>query len=62
MDKHFFSLNTLSVLIACLVMASVDISASGRKVSMDEGWKFYRGCVANAEQPSFNDAGWRVYI
>lgn len=60
MDKHFFSLNTLSVLIACLVMASVDISASGRKVSMDEGWKFYRGCVANAEQPSFNDAGWRV--
>ena len=53
-------MNTLSVLIACLIMVSVDISASGRKVSMDEGWKFYRGCVANAEQPSFNDAGWRV--
>lgn len=60
MDKHFISLNVLSALIACLMMVSVDSYASGRKTCMDEGWKFYRGCVSNAEQPFFDDAGWRV--
>ena len=27
---------------------------------MNQHWKFYHGCIANAEQPSFNDSGWRV--
>lgn len=62
MNKHLFSLRALSAFIVCLIMVGVDISASEpvRKTCWDEGWKFYRGCAANAEQPSFDDAGWRV--
>lgn len=60
MNKHYQLLISLFLGVAFMVMTSVDISASGRKFTMDEGWKFYRGCAANAEQPSFDDAGWRV--
>lgn len=45
----------------CIVLFSGEnISASDRKVNFNNGWKFYRGSIANAEQPSFNDAKWRI--
>lgn len=34
--------------------------ASERKVNMNANWKFHRGCMANAEQPAFNDSQWKV--
>lgn len=31
-----------------------------RKTEFDQGWKFYRGSIANAEQSNFNDTRWRI--
>ncbi|MEA5127461.1 MAG: glycoside hydrolase family 2 TIM barrel-domain containing protein [Proteiniphilum sp.] len=31
-----------------------------RKIPFNDSWKFHRGSVANAEQPSYSDAKWRV--
>lgn len=31
-----------------------------RKMSFNDCWKFHRGSIANAEQPFYNDAKWRV--
>ena len=60
MNNYFESsvrLLALLVLIPCFIAES---SASERKVSINENWKFYRGCIANAEQTSFKDAQWRI--
>lgn len=67
-------MNTPSVLSMCLsALLSItnlftEASASEirtdilteRKVCINSQWRFYRGCVANAEQPAFNDSRWRV--
>ena len=60
MNNYFESsvrLLALLVLIPCFIAES---SASERKVSINENWKFYRGCIANAEQTSFKDTQWRI--
>src|SRR5437763_14286955 len=31
-----------------------------QKLRFDDGWRFHRGDVSNAEQPTFNDADWRT--
>ena len=60
MDKHFrFSAILLAISFSMLSFTT-SISASERKINMNQLWKFYHGCIANAEQPSFNDSGWRV--
>ena len=60
MDKHFrFSAILLAISFSMLSFTT-SISASERKINMNQHWKFYHGCIANAEQPSFNDSGWRV--
>ena len=50
--------------ILCFLIVSFffvsGLSASERKMNFDKGWKFHRGIVANAEQPSYNDSKWRV--
>lgn len=43
-----------------LGISVVDTMASEREQKFNEGWKFHRGSVANAEQPGFNDSKWRV--
>lgn len=67
-------MNTPSMLSMCLSAlllisnAFTEVSASEirtdivteRKVNINSQWKFHRGCVANAEQPTFNDSQWRV--
>ncbi len=35
------------------------LDASERKTLFNQSWKFHRGSVANAEQPSYDDAHWR---
>ena len=32
---------------------------SRQTILFNDGWKFYKGDVTNAEKPSFNDAGWQ---
>ncbi len=34
--------------------------ASERNMLFNENWKFWRGSIANAEMPDFNDSKWRV--
>jgi beta-galactosidase len=34
--------------------------AARRRVLFDEGWRFHRGSVANAEQPEYDDSRWRT--
>lgn len=60
MSKHLNSSKSLLAIFCFLLCHITFVSASERKVNMNENWKFYRGCIANAEQPSFNDAQWRV--
>lgn len=60
MDKHFTCLANWLAVSFFMLSITTGISASERKVSMNANWKFGRGCIANAEQPSFNDTQWRV--
>lgn len=46
------------IIFSCIVV--MKSFASERKVSFDLNWKFHRGCLSNAEQPSFDDANWRI--
>lgn len=60
MNNYFESSVRLLALLALIPCFITESSASERKVSMNENWKFYRGCIANAEQTSFKDTQWRV--
>ncbi len=46
-----------SFLIICFLVSFQCFSQ--RKILFDEGWRFHRGNIANAEQPSFKDNSWR---
>lgn len=35
-------------------------NAAERDILFNSGWKFHLGSAANAEQPAYNDSGWRV--
>ncbi len=43
-----------------ILLFVLSVNASERKINFNKNWKFYRGSVANAEQPSFNDSKWRI--
>ncbi|HET7115397.1 MAG TPA: glycoside hydrolase family 2 TIM barrel-domain containing protein [Hanamia sp.] len=47
--------------IAVLIVffSFIQVAFSQRKISFDEGWRFHRGDVANAEQANFKDNSWR---
>jgi len=47
----------IAVLIICF--SFIHIAFSQRKILFDEGWRFHRGDIANAEQTSFKDNSWR---
>jgi beta-galactosidase len=53
-----------TILFICMMILSASAIQQGfasvRKISFDADWRFHRGSVANAEQPSFNDTEWRV--
>ena len=55
--KNRLSIGISILLISCL---SHLMEASVRKAIFDQNWKFHRGSVANAEQPSYDDSKWRV--
>lgn len=45
--------------VFCLLCAG-NLYASGREVLLNQGWKFYLGSAANAEQPIYDDSQWRT--
>lgn len=47
-------------LIGSVIGFAENLPALDRKNGFNENWKFHRGSLANAEQPSYNDAEWRV--
>lgn len=49
-----------SLLLIFFFLFSITSVASNRKTLFNENWKFHRGSLANAEQPSYNDANWRI--
>lgn len=59
-------MKTLKLIISVCILSFLEpglngaMMASERKVNFNEDWKFRRGSIANAEQPSFNDAKWRT--
>src|SRR5512134_251456 len=40
--------------------ASEETAAPRQTILFDTGWRFYRGGAQRAEQPEFDDAGWRT--
>ena len=48
MNNYFKSSVKLLALLALIPCFITENFASERKVSMNENWKFYRGCIANA--------------
>lgn len=59
MNKTGKLLSTIFIILF-MMWANISVSASDRKISFDKNWKFHRGSVANAEQPSYNDSKWRA--
>lgn len=51
MKKHC---KVYASLLGMILYWATAVSASERKVCIDNNWKFHRGCIANAEQPAFN--------
>lgn len=51
---------TLLCVIACRQAFAQQGNIAQRKMLFDNGWRFYRGDAKDAEQPSFNDALWRI--
>jgi beta-galactosidase len=49
-----------AALLFIFVAHSGAARAVERRVLFDEGWRFYRGSVANAEVPEYNDSRWRT--
>ncbi|HVP49377.1 MAG TPA: beta-galactosidase GalB [Bryobacteraceae bacterium] len=45
---------------ALALLAIPSLVAADRRVSFNEGWRFFKGEAAGAEQPGFNDSAWRA--
>ena len=51
--------SSLQLCVLALAVA-FNIAAAERRTSLNEGWRFHKGDAAGAEQPDFDDAGWRA--
>jgi beta-galactosidase len=50
----------LLALLACAGLAAAEVKINGkRRISFNDGWRFFKGEAAGAEQPGFGDSGWR---
>jgi len=43
---------------ACAAATAVPVTGA-RRLNFDDGWRFFKGEAPGAEQPDFNDSGWR---
>src|SRR4051812_10518813 len=55
MKKLFFA---LFFLITIVLQSNAQSNRTGQ--AFDNGWSFYRGDIKGAEEPAFNDKGWRT--
>ena len=46
--------------VVLAVSAAVSSGATERRISFDEGWRFLKADAPGAEQPGFDDSGWRT--
>jgi len=60
MPIKFFSAGRSMPLGVLALALALNIAASERRTSFNEGWRFHKGDAAGAEQPAFDDAGWRA--
>ena len=47
-----------SILLSLILLSAAGLSGAERRVSFNDGWRFFRGEAAGAEQPGFNDKSW----
>ncbi|HEY1200039.1 MAG TPA: beta-galactosidase, partial [Niastella sp.] len=47
-------------LFLLLLLPAIAFSQERQQLLFNDNWKFYKGDVAAAEKPAFNDAGWRT--
>ena len=47
-----------SILLSLILLSAAGLSGAERRVSFNDGWRFFRGEAAGAEQPGFNDKTW----
>ena len=59
MIRGIISLSLVCVFNLPFAQAQELALADSRRVSFDAGWRFLKGDAAGAEQPAFNDEGWR---
>ncbi len=48
------------MLLSCKSGTKNNESVNNRNLPFDTGWKFMRDSVSGAENPSFDDSGWRT--
>jgi beta-galactosidase len=62
MKKLIFPLllSLILILLSCSTVNTENKSFNNRNLPFDMGWKFLRDSVAGAENPSFDDSGWRT--
>ena len=48
-----------SILLYLLLVSHVNAQLTRTEMQFDDDWKFFKGDVAGAEQPSFDDKAWR---
>ena len=56
---QFFIKNLRQILVGMAIAMQLPVVAQGRKENFDNGWRFHRGIVANAEAVDFDDSKWR---
>jgi beta-galactosidase len=49
-----------ATLFVSAMLASVSVAAAERRVSFNESWCFLKADAPDAEQPAFDDSGWRT--
>lgn len=56
----FFSVILIGIMSGCTSVNTSTEPIKDRNVAFDDGWKFIRDSIPDAENPSFNDSGWKT--
>src|SRR5678816_3153888 len=51
---------TCILLCLLVIISHVNAQTTRTEILFDDDWKFFKGDVASAEQPSFDDTSWRA--
>ena len=59
MSRRLFARCSAALLLIAM-LASLPLAAAERRVSFNESWRFLKADATDAEQPAFDDSGWRT--